>query len=374
MKQLLISQTDAFFVTGLYPIEFLLFYDAPIETNRLRNSLKRLYRSWWPLFGSYADGLIRSERFEDEALLDEEIRAEDFLIPASGAEFFKECREFSRPLLDRLFHLSIIRFRNGTMLIPKLNHLAGDGYSYFTFLAFFAAMTRGSQIPLRSAFLGMMVTPNHRRTVLKRFRMGVTPPSPAPESGNTRIEYEEIPVAEVQSVAGDLSDRMELRISANDVLSAMTLRKIAERQDDEGIATINLSIPIDVRRMVTEYGRRFIGNALQIHTLSFEREELLSAPIEQVIVKIRDSMPAITRESYRNYLTCQEERIERLDPDAFRPFNPDTGCLVTNLTRMPVERLDFGSGPPVLVYPLTTGRRAAALMRLENRFVIRTVC
>ena len=72
-----------------------------------------------------------------------------------------------------------------------------------------------------------------------------------------------------------------------------------------------------------------------------------------------------------DYLTGQEGRIERREPDAFRPFDPETGCLVTNLTRMPTHRLDFGSGTPALIVPITSGRHAAALLRTSDRYLIR---
>ncbi len=378
MKQLSISQTDIFFANGIYPIEFLLFYDRAydtydraLDTTRLREALWRLSSAWWPIFGVYEDGIIRAERYDEAAVFQEETRDEVFHIPASEAECFESCRRFSKPDLDRLFHLRVIRFRNGVMVIPKLNHMAGDGYSYFTFLSFLAASTRPSSIPMKSSLLSHFVKLHHNRTCLKRYRLGVTPPPPAAPPADVTIECDEMPIREVESIADECSNSTGIRVSTNDVLSAMALRKVADNQKDTDSAALSLTIPIDVRRLVPDYGRRFIGNALQLHSLSLDPDMVLNAPIREIATAIRTSMPAITRKSYLEYLTGLEKPIEQLDPDAFRPFNPDTGCLVTNLTRMPTDRLDFGSGPPALIYPLTAGKHAAALLRHEDRFVLR---
>ncbi|MFC1530496.1 acyltransferase [Gemmatimonadota bacterium] len=380
MKQLSISQTDVLFANGIYPIEFLLFYDRAydtydraFDTTRLREALRRLSSSWWPIFGVYEDGTIRAEQYDEAAVFLEESRDEVFHIPASEMECFESCRRFSKPDLNRLFHVRVIRFRNGVMVIPKLNHMVGDGYSYFTFLAFLAAAARPSPIPLKSSLLNLFVKPHHNRTCLKKYQLDVAPPPPALPPADVTIECEEIPISEVQSIADACSDPAGIRVSTNDVLSAMALKKIAGSQEAAGSASLNLSIPIDVRRLVPDFGRRFIGNALQLHSLSLDLDTVLNAPIGEIATSIRTSMPTITRNSYLEYLTGLEERIDQGDPDAFRPFDPDTGCLVTNLTRMPTDRLDFGSGPPALIYPLTAGKHAAALMRHKDRFVLRLV-
>ncbi len=49
--------------------------------------------------------------------------------------------------LKKLFYLKVIQYRNGTVLIPKMNHLAGDGYSYFFFLSALAKLSKAIQDP-----------------------------------------------------------------------------------------------------------------------------------------------------------------------------------------------------------------------------------
>ena len=208
------------------------------------------------------------------------------------------------------------------------------------------------------------------KLLYKKFRFNGIP-LPAPQHDDDTVESDEIPIGEVQSIIKGLRDQSDERISTNDVLSAMVLRKIIGSRRETWGDQIHLNIPIDVRHWIPEYGRRFVGNALQLHTLSLDTNIIMDTPIPKIAHSIRASMPTITRESYTTYLTELEEVIGRQHPDAFRPFDPEAGYLVTNLTRMPTNRLDFGSGPPTLIFPLTTGRHAAALMRKDDRYILR---
>ena len=54
-----------------------------------------------------------------------------------------------------------------------------------------------------------------------------------------------------------------------------------------------------------------------------------------------------------------------------RPYDPDRGCLVTNLSRMPIQRLDFGAGSPGLVMPITIGRNSVAMLADREDFLLR---
>ncbi|MFC1627680.1 acyltransferase [Gemmatimonadota bacterium] len=370
MKQLQISQTDVLFANGNHPIEFLLFFPEAPDTESIRKALRRLSPAWWPFFGSYEAGLICFDRYQEELCFDEESRDHDFTIPRSHTERFEVCQHYTQPGSARLFSLKIIRFRHGAIIIPRLSHLAGDGYSYFTFLAILAAMSRKSLIPLKAVFLNRLLKPHHNRTIMKKFRFSDEYLPSAPQHSDNRVECEEIPVREVASIVKGLRDPDVERISTNDVLSALVLKKIVGSHRESWGDLANLFIPIDVRHRIPEYGRRFIGNALQLHTASLESDMIVNTDIAGIARSIRASMPDISRESYLSYLSELEELIGNRHPDAYRPFDPERGCLVTNLTRMPTDRLDFGSGPPALLHPLTTGTHAAAIMKDEDRYVL----
>ena len=53
MKEVGISQVDAIFSSGIYPIEFLFYYSERFETKWLRRSLRQLSSDFWPVFGVF---------------------------------------------------------------------------------------------------------------------------------------------------------------------------------------------------------------------------------------------------------------------------------------------------------------------------------
>ncbi len=65
MDQIHISQVDTLFVNGSYPIELLLYFDYKINTRAIRQALKILSSSFWPLFGEYRDGRIVQAKYSE---------------------------------------------------------------------------------------------------------------------------------------------------------------------------------------------------------------------------------------------------------------------------------------------------------------------
>jgi hypothetical protein len=84
-------------------------------------------------------------------------------------------------------------------------------------------------------------------------------------------------------------------------------------------------------------------------------------------------MPEINREYYINYLTGLENRIADKKTEKLKPFDPASGCLVTNLSRLPVTKLDFGSGNPDFIFLLTVEKNSAAILGDKENFIIRLV-
>ena len=84
-------------------------------------------------------------------------------------------------------------------------------------------------------------------------------------------------------------------------------------------------------------------------------------------------MPEISTQSYKDYLQSLENIISKKQTDLLRPYDPETGCLVTNLSRLPANRLNFGSGNPDLIFPLTIGKNAASVLADDKNFILRLV-
>jgi hypothetical protein len=373
LNEIYISQVDALFSGGLYPIEFLFFYSDRFSTAGIRRALKRLSSTFWPVFGEYREGRIFFERYREEDVFGEEEAA--FLLDIEAGEGVESeiVDRFRQQDLKRLFFLKAIQFKNGTGLIPKLNHLAGDGYSYFHFLSALAALSRPAWVPFRGPFIKLKLKPHHGRTVLRSFRFRGT--GAAAESRDERFDIarEMISRDEVRSLAKEPASVPGPRVSSNDILTARALKRLIGRRPEEWGDDIRLTIPIDVRRRIDEYGRRFFGNGIMLHSMTLGKEQVLDFPLRETALRIRRSVPDVTRQSYIGYLESLEHLISAGRPDLIRPFDPNKGCLVTNLSRLPAARLDFGTGPPASIFPLTIEKNSAGILAEHDNYVLRLV-
>jgi hypothetical protein len=370
LKKAAISQVDALFVSGIYPIEFLFYYEHGLETRSLREALKKICSSFWPVFGRLESGFITFDGYKEEDFFDEETLHLDFFLPDSEEERYKTFSPLRLPVLDTFFFVKVLKFKNGAVLIPKMNHLAGDGYSYFYFLSVLAELTQTKRKPFRSSLSQILTKPHHRRTALKDFALKHIETTPLKQYDSFTIEHMEFPRNELSSLLREVSSS-HIRISTNDVLSAMALKKTVSLKGTEFGDRILLTIPIDVRRKVKSYGPRFFGNGILLHTAVFERKQIENSNRERIAAQIRESMPSLSSEAYRKYLISLEHRISKGKPEEIRPFDPQYGCLVTNLSRMPTDKLNFGSGFPKLVYPLTVEKNSAAVLSKGKNFVLR---
>jgi NRPS condensation-like uncharacterized protein len=371
LKEIKISQVDTLFVNGIYQIEFLFYFKKTLDTQYIRNALKKLAPVFWPMFGKYKDGVISFDKYMEDECFVEEVVQHGFTVPSTEKGKWEAYSRYSLQDKTKLFDLKVTQFRNGTIMVPRMNHLAGDGYSYFYFLSSLASLSQQNVLPSKSTLMKLFFKPHHHRTILKDFSFeGIEWKRPQQDSQFT-MGIEEVRRKDVNFTIRKVSESKNVSISTNDVLSAMAVKKLAEAQKEPHGECVDLTIPIDVRRKVKEYGRRFFGNGIMLHRMRLEREDLEKLPVEELAVRIRQSMPSISTRSYTDYFSLLEKIIKEGKTDKLKPFDPASGYLVTNISRLPVDRLNFGTGPPDLIFPITAEKNAAAVLAKEENFVLR---
>jgi hypothetical protein len=373
MKTVNISQVDALLLNGNYSIELLLYYKNGVDTKRIRRALRNLSLPFWPLFGEYKDGVISFEKYSEAECYDEDAVDQEFVIPQTEKEQLDVLSHYNLPDIRKLFLLKVIQFPNGMALIPKMNHLAGDGYSYFYFLSALAALSRSSSFPSKSSLMKLFFKPHHRRTAVRDFSLKGVELVPSHQNGKFTVRFEEILREDVQSIVTKVSDTKNLRVSLNDVLSAMAAKELVRVQNEFFGECVELTIPIDVRRRVKEFGRRFFGNGLILHRMTLKKADIEKLHVMDIAVQIREFMPSVSKQSYVEYLAHLEGILSERRWEKFRPFDPRSGCLVTNISRLPLEKLDFGTGKPELVLPLTVEKNSTAIMAKKENFILRFV-
>ena len=118
--------------------------------------------------------------------------------------------------------------------------------------------------------------------------------------------------------------------------------------------------------------RRFFGNGIMLHKMKLKIDDIENLQIDEMAVQIRKSMPPVSKQSHSDYLSQLEEIISKGKTEKFRPFDPSSGFLVTNISRLPVDKLNFGTGSPDLIFPLTVEKNAAAVLAKDDNFILRS--
>lgn len=119
MRKASISQVDAIFTNGSYPIEFLFYYKNRLKTEKVRSALRRLSIDFWPAFGEYETGLISFDGYSEKDCFGEDIIDRDFRREDPDETIYESYGRSIPWPMKRLFFLKIIQVRNGTLLIPK---------------------------------------------------------------------------------------------------------------------------------------------------------------------------------------------------------------------------------------------------------------
>jgi len=373
MKKISISPIDTLFVNGSYPIEMLFYYKNKLNTKELSNALKRLSSPFWPLFGIYNGAVIQSAKYIENNFLAEIIYNKDFNSACDEMTLWESFNQVNPAKMEGLFFLSVLQFKNGTVIIPKMNHLAGDGYSYFYFLSVLAELTKPSNVPLKKTVIRLLAAPHLKRTPLKPFHFNKTKIEQPFKHTNCTIQIEKVKKSSVKQQIKIIKASHNKIVSTNDLLSAIVFKRIFEKQKSQIDSTFTLTIPIDVRRQVKELGQKYFGNAIMMHNLQLSADEIEKISIEKLAVKLRKSMPIVNSNNYLEYQNDLESQMEQTDLHTLKPYNPETGCLVTNLSRMLVQKLNFGTGNPDFIFPLTIGKNSTVILADIDNFVLRLV-
>ncbi|UCF65864.1 MAG: hypothetical protein JSW33_08565 [bacterium] len=371
MNRIKISQIDAVFTNGSYPIEFLLFFRNRLKTKYLRSALRKLSAVFWPMFGKYDQGVLQFDAYNEENHFDETAENQIFDANAPAISIHEKYRDAINTEHPALFFLKILQHKNGTVLIPRQNHLAGDGYSYFYFLSALAALSRFSLLPFKKSMLRRLYKPHHHRNILKEFEYRGIETAPVQIPAQLTIKLEEIPREEIRQGIKEVALQFNYQVSPNDLLTAMITKKIFAIQRNYSGTSFHVTIPIDVRRSVREFGPKFFGNGIMFNRIDFKVTDLENISVHELAVKIRKSMPAVTRENFISFLESLETIIASREIEKLKPFDPDCGSLVTNLSKMPTNKLDFGTGRVDYIVPLTIAKNSTAILSRGNDYILR---
>lgn len=342
---------------GSQPITFAYFFRNQLDPHSLIGSLKQALH----LFPILKSQLKKVSEKDYEYLISEQdfsMEVVDSRLPFQESAKATDYIDTVSTSADKfLMNIRLTQTQQGSVLAVSISHALVDGFSYFHFLLSWAALCRGKAI----------IKPHLDREVilanLRASTQAVTREVIYSECGlflwdksrnslckQPDIERIFISLEEIESHRRKFKSDRDISLSKNDVISALLWKKLFPiwNQKDGDLQT-HITLPFDFRRILPGMPPNYFGCALCFATASTNLDGLSRASVGDLALLIRNSVSRIKSDFVCNYLN----RLESLRchnglaaMEKIHLRHPETGLIVTNLTRMPLRDIDFGSGSP----------------------------
>ncbi len=367
---------------GSEPITFAFHFRSPLDPEALRKSLSATL-AFFPLVqGVLAASSKNAYEFRHaEDALELETRVSD--------RPFAESRALSRylsPVESRvgqpLARISLTRAPDGSVLAASISHALVDGFSYFHFLTSWARVCRGEQfLPPDLGREGALFAEESRNenggepadAAVLRDRCGLHVAGIRTTHSAEAAQEERIPLSsgELKALLEQANrDRPEVPFSENDLLTAWLWQRFLPRWIHEpGDHQTWVTCPVDCRRIFKAVPRRYFGCALCFASASVPLGRLREAPLGDLASCVHDAVRGVTNDFAAlsmSTLGLYRRQHGLAAMENVHLTHPRHGMVVTNLTRMPLRDLDFGSGAPedFLVHSDVSG--SAALLPSQD--------
>jgi shikimate O-hydroxycinnamoyltransferase len=382
-----LSSIDHIFTgTGSYPIEFIFAYQEKLDVKSLRSSLLDLIKHFPPVssklvkltdkeygFELSSEGLV-FEVQESSVRFEENDAKYDYINPVNTLEG------------DPLTKIKVTHTPGGSVLGVSISHAIADGFSYFHFLSSWAKFYQG-----RSFF-----PPIHQRTLLvsnqdKLQKNPVVSQDVLRDAGlfledkrkvikkeDLKWESRIFRFAELKELLAQEQKNTDTRLSFNDIITAQLSKEYLSKWQAGGQENnCYISCPVDFRRILEGFPKTYFGNAVSLATTALSLKELNSISLSDLALRIRTNVKKVDRKRIETNLSCLTTLRNQRSVDIFENIHvmhPDSGLLVTNLSRLPVPEIEFNAGPPSDYSILTQTVRGAVVLPHPDGFEVRLCC
>jgi len=362
---------------GAYDIGFAFAYQGTLDPDRLRSSLERTLDDFWPLRSQLVRLSEDSYAFQpsEEGLVFELAHSQETFGTAQKATAYLDpVRTLEGEPLTRI---RLTQTPQGSVLGVSISHALVDGFSYFHFLSSWSRVFHGNRIlaPVHQRELLTADLPEHQEPVtpdevLARsglFWAGKREPVATAGRSEERILLSK---AGVNELLAEAQQDCDLPLFANDALTAHLWRSCLLRWDEgHGNPRTFVTCPVDFRRLLRAVPRTYFGSAIVGATASVDYDKLASASLGELARLVREAVGGVRQAYVSGALkTLQRLRQQRTVAvmEEIHVRHPQHGLVVTNISRLPLQTLDFGAGLPTGVLPLKSGNRGAAILPAED--------
>jgi len=353
-----LSPVDHIFTgVGSQPITFAFSYNQVLDPGLLEKSLHETL-SYFPILRSK---LVKISKTDYEFHISEE--GLTFDVRESKVNFEKAggIEQYIIPVNSiagkPLTKITLTQTPGGSVLAVSISHALVDGFSYFHFFSSWARICRGESI----------IKPSLQRDVLlanftkdeKIITANDIYTNCGLFFGGKRRELKTGPVYEerfslskdtVRSILEDTKNGPGISLTENDIITALLWQKYIPLWSKENKnQQTYVTCPVDIRRVMNGLPRNYFGCALSFGTAAINFNGLLGASIGDLAILVRNSVRKVKNDYILRSSGTLESLRKQKGPDAMEQVHlrhPHHGIIVTNLTRLPIRYLDFGSGAP----------------------------
>jgi shikimate O-hydroxycinnamoyltransferase len=386
-KLIPLSSIDHVFTgIGSYPIEFIFAYQRKLDEKALRSSLLEIVRHFPPIssklvkladqeygFELSSDGLMFDVR-ESKNHFEESDKKYEYINPVNTVEG------------DPLTKIRLTHTPGGSVLGVSISHAIADGFSYFHFLSSWAKLYQGKsffppihQRPLLVANQAKIPKiPITSQDVLRDAGLFLEEKREVIKKEDLRWESRIFYYRELKETLAEEQKNIETRLSFNDIITAQLSKEyLSKWQANEQRKTCYISCPVDFRRILDGFPKTYFGNAVSLATTAIDMEELNSISLSELAIRIRTNVKKVVKERIDTNITCLtalrfQENINIFE--SIHVMHPESGLLVTNLSRLPVPEIEFNAGPPTDYSILTQTVRGAVVLPHKDGFEVRLCC
>jgi hypothetical protein len=342
-----LSTIDHLLSTVTEPLQLVFEYPAELDHARLIEAFHTTARRF------VGAGATLTRQDEHTLAFDVSRDASEIRVTTDGPDIpLRACVDPVRCELGQpLIRARIVkRGSRGTAIGFSMSHAVADGYGLFLFLAAWAAQARGADFP----------APNCDRTLLSN-AAARNPVQPSPAFGPLEQSGWFVVDEGYEKVYFRLEERsfskLELRSERNaelgdyskhDLLAALLWKQCMQ---NESFASTTLACPVDLRRHRDALGPLYFGNAFLHASLTISTERLRTASAPEIARLVHSAVAAVPHRI--DAAIAELEALISSRGLAVLPrlygYPPETGFIVTDMSRSPLNAVDFGAGPAVAV-------------------------
>lgn len=341
------------------PITFAFAYRERLDPKRLEHGLAQLMAATPWLGGRLR---VQSEHTCSYELMDqprltlEVARSHKAFAELTGNECVRVVKSSDG---QPLAHARLTHTPEGSVLALSLSHALVDGFSFFLAMSQWAAATRGERISAPPSARLLAPSEEHVRAAMERLSeqtlletSGMFWAEPRPEVRSLPMPHSlQLSAQQLDALIEEAQRDVSTKLRQNDVITAWLWRTFGSEWWSGGDdADVYMSCPVDVRRLLGAENRSAFGCNICGASVRASLRELQHAPLGELALRIQKSVVAVFADDWQARVAPLEALRRQHGLRAAHRVHlrhPRRGMLVTNMSRLPLSELDFGTGAPV---------------------------